>query len=188
MKNSACCVLAVFSTMWTAAFAAAPTGLQAIKEANRYVTDEVKDKIVQMHSEKSTNMVTPEAWCIVYYNSAARRKTTEVKLATGKDPVITHPFRLFKPADAQAILDPAKLKVDSDSALWIAKKDGLLDKIKLTDSKLVLERWEEAPVWKVRFWAEKAGKPGQTTDIGQIFVNAEDGKIVNRDLHLDRID
>ena len=68
------------------------------------------------------------------------------------------------------------------------QKDGLLDKVKLTNSKMVLERWEDVPVWKVTFWAEKARNPSQTVDVGQIFVHAEDGKVVNRDLHINRVD
>jgi hypothetical protein len=41
-------------------------------------------------------------------------------------------------------------------------------------------------VWKIAFWAEKTGEAGKTVEIGEVFVNAEDGKVVHRDLHIER--
>ena len=86
-------------------------------------------------------------------------------------------------------MDRTKVKIDSDESLRIAQKDGLLDKVKLTNSRLTLEKGEEGlPVWKIQFWAEKARDTTRTVDIGQIILNAEDGKVLRRDLHIGRID
>lgn len=182
------CVLAL-SVLALTASAAEPTAFDLIKEGNRYVGEDSKDKVVQIRSEKSIGGLAPSIWHVVYYDPDARMKATEVKFGGGKKMDVQRPFRLFERAGSyRNIMDRSKLKIDSDEALQIAQKDGLLDRVKLTNSKLMLERWEDLPVWKVTFWAEKARNPSQTADIGQVFVNAEDGKVVHRDLHIDRID
>lgn len=169
--------------------AADPTAFELIKEGNRYVGEDTKDKVVQIRSEKSIGGLAPSTWWVVYYDIDARMKATEVRFDGGKKTDVQRPFRLFERAGGyKNVLDRSKLKIDSDEALKLAQKDGLLDRVKLTNSKMILERWEDIPVWKVTFWAEKARNPSQTVDVGQIFVNAETGKVVNRDLHINRVD
>src|SRR5688572_16146776 len=169
--------------------AAEPTAFELIKEGNRYVGEDAKDKVVQIRSEKSIGGLTPSTWFVVFYDVDARMKATEVRFDGGKKSDVQRPFRLFERAGGyKNLLDRAKLKIDSDEALKIAQKDGLLDKVKLTNSKMLLERWEDIPVWKITFWAERARDTTKTVDIGQVFVNVEDGKVVHRDLHINRID
>jgi len=169
--------------------AAEPTALALIKEGNRYVGEESKDKVTQIRSEKSVGSLTPNVWYVVFYDPDARMKATEVKFGAGKKLDVVRPFRLLERANAFSAMDRTKVKIDSDEALKIAQKDGLLEKIKLTNSKLTLEKGEEGtPVWKVQFWAEKARDTTRTVDIGQIVMNAEDGKVLQRDLHIGRID
>ena len=169
--------------------AAEPTALQLIKEGNRYVGEESKDKVTQIRSEKSVGGLTPNVWFVVFYDPDARMKATEVKFGGGKKLDVVRPFRLLERANAFAAMDRTKVKIDSDEALKIAQKEGLLEKIKLTNSKLTLEKGEEGtPVWKVQFWAEKARDTTRTVDIGQVILNAEDGKVLQRDLHIGRID
>lgn len=38
------------------------TAFQLIREGNRYVSEEAKDKVVQIRSEKSVGDVTPAIW------------------------------------------------------------------------------------------------------------------------------
>lgn len=168
--------------------AGAETGaLELIKEGNHYVASDAKDRIAEIRSEKSVGGLKPGVWFVVYRD--ARMKTTEVKFDGSKKVTARRPFHLFKRAnDRKTLLDLSLLKTDSDKALQIAQKDGLLDKVKLTKSRMTLENWEEMPVWKVCLWAEKARDPGKTAEIGEIFLSAEDGMVVNRDLHLDRIE
>jgi hypothetical protein len=169
--------------------AAEMTAFELIKEGNRYVGEDAKDKVVQIRSEKSIGGLTPNIWYVVFYDIDARMKATEVKFGAGKKLDVQRPFRLFERAGGyRQVLERSKLKIDSDEALKIAQKDGLLDRVKLTNSRLILERWEDMPVWKVQLWAEKLRDTTKTADIGQVFVNAEDGKIVNRDLHINRLD
>jgi hypothetical protein len=169
--------------------AADPTAFELVKEGNRYVGEDAKDKVVQIRSEKSIGGLTPSTWFVVFYDVDARMKATEVRFDGGKKTDVQRPFRLFERAGGyKNLLDRSKLKIDSDEALKIAQKDGLLDKVKLTNTKMILEKWEDIPVWKVTFWAEKARNASQTVDVGQIFVHAEEGKVVHRDLHIGRVD
>jgi hypothetical protein len=181
--------VAALSAMTFAVRAADPTAFSLIKEGNRYVGEDAKDKVVQIRSEKSIGGLTPSTWFVVYYDVDARMKATEVRFDGGKKSDVQRPFRLFERAGGyKNLLDRSKLKIDSDEALKIAQKDGLLEKVKLTNSKLMLERWEDMPVWKITFWAERARDASKTVDIGEVFVHAEDGKVVHRDLHINRVD
>jgi hypothetical protein len=179
----------LFAGLSLSARGAEPTALALIKEGNRYVGEESKDKVTQIRSEKSVGSLTPNVWYVVFYDPDARMKATEVKFGGGKKLDVVRPFRLLERANAYSAMDRTKIKIDSDEALKIAQKEGLLDKIKLTNSKLTLEKGEEGtPVWKVQFWAERARDTTRTVDIGQIVLNAEDGKVLQRDLHIGRID
>jgi hypothetical protein len=178
-----------FVVFAAATLAAEPTALELIKEGNRHVGEDSKDKVTQIRSEKSVGSLTPSVWYVVYYDPDARMKATEVKFGGGKKLDVVRPFRLLERVNAFSAMDRTKVKRDSDEALKIAQKDGLLDKVKLTNSKLTLEKGEEGlPIWKIQFWAEKARDTTRTVDIGQVVLNAEDGKVLRRDLHIGRID
>lgn len=177
-----------FAAMISVARAAEPTALELIKEGNRHVGEDAKDKVTQIRSDKSVGGLTPNIWYVVYYDPDARMKATEVKFGGGKKLDVVRPFRLLERVNAFKAMDRAKIKIDSDEALRIAQKDTtLLDRVKLTNSKLTLDKGEEGvPTWKVQFWAEKARRPSETADIGVIHINAEDGKVIHRDLHIER--
>jgi len=179
----------LLAVLTTSARAAEPTALELIKEGNRYVGEDSKDKVTQIRSEKSVGGLVPNVWFVVFYDADARMKATEVKFGGGKKLDVVRPFRLFERAKGENAMDRTKLKIDSDEALKIAQKENMLEKIKLTNSKLTLEKSDDGfPVWKVLFWAEKARDPSRTVDIGQVVINAEDGKVMERDLHINRID
>ena len=84
-----------------------------------------------------------------------------------------------------------QLKVDSDEALEIARKEPLLDRLDLKASQLKLERLgggEDIPVWKVRFWAARLSNPNKMADVGEVMVSAETGKVVRNELKPNRVD
>jgi hypothetical protein len=180
---------ALFAALSLSTRAAEPTALELIKEGNRHVGEDSKDKVTQIRSEKSVGGLVPNVWYVVYYDPDARMKATEVKFGGGKKLDVIRPFRLLERANAFTAMDRTKIKVDSDEALKIAQKDGLLDRVKLTNSKLTLEKGDQGvPVWKVQFWAEKARDTSRTVEIGSIMLAADDGKIFHRDLHIERVD
>jgi hypothetical protein len=172
-----------------AAVAEELTAFQLIKEGNRHVGEDAKDKVTQIRSEKSIGSLTPTIWFVVYYDPDATAKATEVKFGAGKKLEVKRPARILELAGrTHTPLPKEKLKTDSDKALDIATKEPLLKNLKLTASRLTLERWDEMPVWKVRLWAAKLRNPGKDVDIGEVFIAVEDGKVVKNDLHIDRVD
>jgi hypothetical protein len=178
--------------------AAEPTAFDLIKEGNRYVGEQCKDKIVQIRSEKSIGSLTPIIWHIVYYDPTATLKATEVKFAAGKMQKVQRPWRLLEPVTGGDVpLERSKLKVDSDEAIKTALKEPLLENIKATATELNLERVGEGvlgqagaaqPVWKVKVWAAKLRNPSRDADIGEVWVSADEGKVVKSDLHISRLD
>lgn len=169
--------------------AGSPTAFQLVKEGNRYIGEQAKDKVVQIRSEKSIASLTPNIWFVVYYDSTAKFRATEVKFGAGKMLEVTRPMRLFERVAEEKQLDPAKLKIDSDKALSIAQKEPLLENLTMKASELKLEKGEEgAPVWKVRLWAAKLRKPSDMADIGEVIVSAETGTVLSADLKINRVD
>ena len=164
------------------------TAFTLIKEANRHVGEDAKDRIVQIRSEKSIGSLTPNIWYVVLYDPDATAKATEVKFGAGKKLSVKRPARILEFATGNTEIAREKLKIDSDKAIDIAKKEPILNNLTLTATELKLDRWSDEPVWKVRFWAQKLRDSSRTVDIGEIFVHATDGKVVKQDLHIKRVD
>ena len=169
--------------------AAEPTAFELIKEANRYVAEDVKDKVIQIRSEKSIGGLVPNIWFVVYYDRDARFKTTEVKLGAGQKLDVKRPLRQpFAYINHDRVLDKEKLKIDSDRAIKIATAEPLLAKLTIRAAQLRLDSEDEGPVWRVRLWAARLRKPDRDADIGEVHISAEDGKVVKNDLNIGRVD
>src|SRR2546425_5221204 len=174
------------------------TALELIKEGNRYVGEQSKDKVVQIRSEKSVGGLTPNIWYVVYYDSTATLKAVEVKFGAGKMLDVKRPIRLLEPVTGGDVpLDKAKLKVDSDQAIRTALKEPLLQNVKVTATRLKVERVGEGvlgqsgpgePVWKTKLWAARLRDATRDADIGEVWVSASDGKVLKSDLHINRVD
>jgi hypothetical protein len=177
-----------------AALSSELSAFQLIKEGNRHLGEEARDRVVQIRSEKSVGSLTPNIWYVVYYDPDATAKAAEVKFGAGKKLSVKRPARIIElGSGAHRELNRDKMKVDSDKAIEIAKKEPLLNNLTLTNTQLWLERdfWsadKDLPVWKVRLWAAKIRKPTESADIGDIYLSAEDGKVLRSDLHIDRLD
>src|SRR5690242_116300 len=90
--------LAIFGSIYTLpALAADSTAFDLIKEGNRYVGEQSKDKIVQIRSEKSVGTINPNVWYVVYYDPTATLKSVEVKFGAGKMLSVKRPLRLLEP-------------------------------------------------------------------------------------------
>ena len=165
-----------------------PTALMVAKKANSQVGEEDKDKIVQIRSEKSSGSLSPSIWYVVLYDSKAKLKAIQVKFASGTMLESKRPGRLLERLSrASAPIEKSSLRLDSDEAIEIAKQEPLLEKVNLTASKLTLEHKHGAGVWKVKFWASKIRRPTEDVDIGEVWLSTKDGKVLKRDLHLNRI-
>jgi len=169
--------------------AAEPTALSLIKDANEYVGKDVKDKVVQIRSEKSVASTTPNIWFVVFYDHDATFKTAEVKFGAGQKLDVKHPMRApFSYINDKNVLDQKVVTVDSDKAIKTAMAEPLLEKLTIRATQLWLENVDNVPTWRVRLWAQKLRHPNDDADIGEVFINAGDGKVIRSDLHIDRVD
>jgi len=166
-----------------------PTAFQLVKEGNKHVGEEAKDRVVEIRSEKSIATLVPNIWYVTYYDPDASAKATEVKFGAGKKLSVKRPARIIEFATGNKELDKEKLKIDSDEALKIARKESILDKLDLKATQMWLQRnGDYGPVWKIRFWAAKLRQPTENADIGELFISAETGKVVRNELKISRVD
>ncbi|HWF18308.1 MAG TPA: hypothetical protein VG754_03530 [Verrucomicrobiae bacterium] len=171
------------------AFAREMTAYQLVKEADRYVGEDVKDQVVELRSEKSIGGLVPNIWFVTFYDPDATFKATEIKFGAGKKLEVKRPARVLEwnTKDSQK-LDPKKLNVDSDKAISIATKEPVLKGLNLKATQLWLEHSSDGPVWKVRIWAAKLRNPNDDANLGEVYVKADDGTVTKDDLHIDRVD
>jgi hypothetical protein len=166
------------------------TALDLVKEGNRYVGEQAKDKVVEIRSEKSIGGLDPAIWRIVYFDPTATFKSVEVKFGAGKMLDVKRPFRLLEPITGKdEPLDMSKVKIDSNKAIQTALAEPLLEKltVKATSAKLV--RGDGGvPVWKIRVWAAKLREPNEQADLGEVTLSAEDGKVIKNGLRIKRVD
>jgi hypothetical protein len=114
----------------------------------------------------------------------------EVKFGAGRMLDVKRPMRLLEPTHGGDLpMDRAKLKVNSDTAIATALKEPLLEKLTITATSLKCDRQRDGMiVWRVRLWASKLRNPNKDVDIGDVHINAEDGKVIKTDLHINRVD
>ena len=166
-----------------------PTAFDLVSEGNRYVGEQAKDRVVQIRSERSVGTLAPKVWHVVYYDPTARMKSVEVKFAAGKMVDVKRPFRLVeRMSDASKPMDKEKLKIDSDEAIKIALKEPMLADINVKSVEARLENEDLGPTWKLKLWAEKLVKSTETAGIGTVQVSAADGKVLESDINLGRLD
>jgi hypothetical protein len=183
-----------FSLLTRAATAAEATAFSLMKDADRYVGEDAKGKVVQLRSEKSVGTLIPNIWYVVFYDPDARLKATEVKFSAGTKSDVSRPFRVFEYPKADKVFDRAKLKTDSDAAIKIATEEPLLKNLTLKATQLWLDTNVKAdlsvtgPIWRVRLWAAKLANPNDNADVGEVYISAETGKVVKTDLHPNRVD
>ena len=53
------------------------TAFDLMKEGNRYVGEQAKDRVVQVRSEKSMGSLSPKVWYVVFYDPTASMKAVE---------------------------------------------------------------------------------------------------------------
>jgi hypothetical protein len=169
--------------------AADPTAFDLVKQGDKFVGEQARDKIVQIRSEKSIGSLTPNIWYVVYFDPTATLKATEVKFGGGRMMEVKRPLRLLEPVTGgDKTLNSKKLKIDSDRALAIAMKEPLLNGLTLKATQFWLEHGDHSPVWKIRLWAAKLGKPNAMADIGEVVISCANGEVVRTSLHPKSVD
>jgi len=168
-----------------------PTAFALVKEGNRHVGDEVRDRVAGIRSEKSVGSLTPTVWSVFFLDPASAGKVTEVKFAGGSLVEVAHRSGVLGISGLSKkprALPMERLKVDSDRALERAVNEPVFKNVRLTNAELQLEYKDEIPVWKVTLWAGKVRKPESTAKIGELLVNAESGNVTLLDIKLKRLD
>ena len=173
----------------TAVSASELTAFKLITEANRYVGEQARDKVVSMHSEKSIGGLTPSVWHVAFYDSTAAFKTTKVKFGGGTMMDVSRPMNLLEPFTGPPVpLNREQLKIDSDQALQIALEEPLLKRVTVKASALELKTAKaDGVVWIVELWAAKVGHSDMNAYLGEVKISATDGKVIKLDLHIDRV-
>ena len=165
------------------------TAFELMKEANRYVGEQAKDRVVQIRSEKSIGSLSPTIWYVVFRDPTATFKAVEVKFGGGKMLDVKRPVRAVEFATGNKPMNRDRLKVDSDKAIKTASSESMLEKLTLKAVQAKLDdNADFGPVWKLKFWAAKLSNPNSQAEIGEIWVSADDGKVVKNDLHINRVD
>jgi hypothetical protein len=165
------------------------TAFELVKEGNKSVPEHCRNRVVEIRSEKSINGVVPTIWYVYYYDSLAKGKVQEVKFGGGKVMSVKQPLRIWaRVRDRDVELNSKALNVDSDKALKIALKEPVLERVKIVATSMHLENYEETPTWKIKLWAAKLKKPDKDVEIGEIFVSANDGKVVKTDVKISKVD
>jgi len=171
-----------------AGHAAEPTAFDLFKEGNRYVGEEAKNRLIEIRSDKSIGSTTPAIWTIVYFDPSSSGKGTEVKFAAGQKTAIKHWGNFLGVAKTPYEIPKDKLKVDSDQALRTALAEPLLKNLTMKATQMTLEEWEGLVVWKVRLWATKLMKTDEMAEVGQVFIDVADGKVLKSDLKIKKVD
>jgi hypothetical protein len=195
MKRILLCAAAALTIFSQSTFADT-TALDLIKEGNRYVGEQSKDKVVEIFSEKSIANLTPKIWTVVYFDPTATFKSVQVRFEAGKMKEVKRPFRVLQIGTGEhKTLDMAKVQIDSDKALSIAKKEPILEGLELRGSQLWLATGNSrvsdlytGPVWKVKFFAAKISNKNSTVDIGDVYISADEGKVIKDDFHINSAD
>ena len=172
---------------WAAA-AADLTALELFRKGDQIVGSEAEGRLIEIRSEKSIASLTPAIWYITYYDPNSSGKATEVKFEAGEKTEMKYKGNLLGIAKAPKELPKDKIKVDSDAAIKTATGEPLLKDLTLKATRLILEDWQGIPTWKVRIWAAKLQKPDRMVDVGEVFISAEDGKVLRSDLKISRVD
>jgi hypothetical protein len=172
----------------SAALAVEPTAYNLVREGDKFVGEQSKDKVVQIRSERSVGTLVPDIWYVVYYDPDAPLKAVEVKFGAGQKMDVSRPLRLLEPiTGADKVLSSTQLKVDSDRALEIARSQPLLQNLTVTSTQFWLQHADEGPRWKIKLWAAKINHPSRQVDVGDVYISTADASVVRADLHPEHV-
>jgi hypothetical protein len=186
--NGRVVTMAIGMALSLGALAATPTAFELAKKGDQYVGTEAKGRVIDIRSDKSLGTLTPNIWYIRYFDPNSSGKATEVKFQAGEKTDVTYKGNPLGLKKTPKELPKDQLKVDSDKALETAIAEPLLKNLTLKATSMTLEDWQGIPIWKVRIWAAKLQKPEEMVDVGEVFIGAQDGKVLRSDLKIKRVD
>ena len=161
------------------------TALQLIKLGDHYVSDDTRDQVIAVVSDKSVGDFAPKNWRVIYHNHQATFGATEVQFADGKMARVHEPNRFIQmlSPSARKALDLSKVKLDSDDALKIVMALSEVRAASVIAVQMQLDRgYGGMPVWTVNLFGESQSKLADEKDLGTITLLADDGKILKNTL------
>lgn len=177
-------LIVLIPSMMARAYGAEWTALALVKEGDKVVAAPARDKIAEIHSEKSDGSLSPNVWHIGYFDTTAPFKRTELKFVDGKVESVERPVRILDSFHGSKPLDWKKVKIDSDRALAIALKTPAMKGAHPSSAQFSLNRTPTGSIWRIHFWAAKVGTPDQTVDLGEIQISGKTGEVLKTDLRL----
>jgi hypothetical protein len=182
-------ILALFGLGTRLGCGAEPTAFELIKDGNRFVGEQSKDRVLEVYSDKSVGGIVPNIWRVAYYDPDAPSKWAEVRFGAGRQMGVKRSWHPFGPTGSMdRLMDLKKLKADSDKVIKTATADPLIAKLTLKATQLWLENSGLTPTWKVRIWAAKLSKPDTAAHIGDIFISAQTGEVVKSTINLKKVE
>jgi hypothetical protein len=162
-----------------------PTALELVKEGNRFLGEQSKDKLLGIRSEKSLAGLTPNIWYVSYYDPDVTSRRVEIKFGVGRQMGLARSWRPFGGGGSvEKIMDLTKLKVDSDKVIKTAIAEPLLAKFTIKATQVWLEHGAGGPVWRVRLWVSKLSKPDQAVSVGELYISPETGEVTKSGLDI----
>jgi hypothetical protein len=153
------------------------TAFALVRQANKLVAASTQDKVVEIHSDKSTGQLAPDTWYVTYYDSTAPLKATEVKFINGRESKVSRPNHWRSWFSGTRPLDWSKVKIDSDRALAIALAQPDVKNLDLQASQFWLERTSSGSTWRIRLWP---AWPAATTDV---LISTKNGLVLKTENH-----
>jgi hypothetical protein len=167
-------------------FAGEATAFTVAKAGDAVIEVGARGKITEMRSEKTGTNLVPNVWYVDYFDTNTAFKTTEVMFVDGKVKEVTQPKHVFQAFSGSRKLSWRKLKVDSDKALAIALKNRAFQTYPPKAVQFRLERTTDGSIWKIRFWTPRNDQPGETVDIGELYISTQNGEVIKDDLWVRR--
>jgi hypothetical protein len=162
------------------------TALKAREIAQKSLSGEVKNNVIQVVGSRSAEAMTPDVWKFVFWDEKASQNGRLVTVSgTSVTEIRDGYFEMDKMRmfayKTDEIIDPKRLKVDSDKALETVLKTAQLQAVKLSSVIFYLNKVKglEEPVWKMQILADRNGSE---VDIGYARVSAETGGIIEMKL------
>jgi hypothetical protein len=172
--------------------ASALTALQAKAVAEKQLSSQSKNRLIAIYGPRSATKLTPDVWKFVFLDPTASQRGRLITVSGSAVSEIRDGYfeldRLRLAAYKQEeVIDPARLKVDSNAAYDVVAKSAQLSSIKMSTVVFTLKKngkGAAAPVWHLALFADKAGKEAA---IGHARVSAETGRVLSMNLQLEKL-
>ena len=188
----------------TAAILAAnvPTAKKIADLADAEIKTGGQFRIIRIEGEDADSDLSPRQWDVTVYDPVRGNHATTIRFKDSMAVSMTGAVRVFDDArwtqfgrnftgyDPSEIIQLVRWKLDSPDVLArIAMLPGM-DKVQITDVKMILRKLSDGevpPVWSVNVKVRSKLKPGREGWIGVVELSAETGEVIQNTLRPERL-